>query len=62
MPTVAETLIDGLYDLGVRQVWGVVGDALNPVTDAIRRDDRLDVDRGAPRRGRGLRGRPPRPS
>ena len=39
VPTVAETLIDGLYELGVRQVWGVVGDALNPVTDAIRRKD-----------------------
>jgi pyruvate dehydrogenase (quinone) len=37
--TVAETLISGLYDLGVRTVWGVVGDALNPVTDAIRRQE-----------------------
>jgi pyruvate dehydrogenase (quinone) len=34
--TVAEGLVEVLHDLGVRQVWGVVGDALNPITDAIR--------------------------
>jgi pyruvate dehydrogenase (quinone) len=34
--SVAESLIDALADHGVTQVWGVVGDALNPVTDAIR--------------------------
>ena len=42
MPTVAETLIAALADLEVKNIWGVVGDALNPVTDAIRRDDRLE--------------------
>lgn len=42
MPTVAEMIVKGLADLGVRTVWGVVGDALNPVTDAIRREDRLE--------------------
>ncbi|MBA2281126.1 MAG: thiamine pyrophosphate-binding protein [Actinomycetota bacterium] len=41
MTTVAELLVDGLGTLGVETVWGVVGDALNPVTDAIRRDGRL---------------------
>ncbi len=41
MPTVAESIVTALGDLGVRTIWGVVGDALNPVTDAIRRDDRL---------------------
>ncbi|GAW49983.1 MULTISPECIES: thiamine pyrophosphate-dependent enzyme [unclassified Nocardioides] len=41
MPTVAELLIDALAEHGVTQVWGVVGDALNPVTDAIRREDRI---------------------
>ncbi|MBX7450885.1 pyruvate oxidase [Mycolicibacterium sp. 3033] len=41
MPTVASTLVGALSDLGVRQVWGVVGDALNPITDAIRRQDAL---------------------
>ncbi len=40
--TVAELIVKGLADLGVRSIWGVVGDALNPVTDAIRRDERLE--------------------
>jgi pyruvate dehydrogenase (quinone) len=42
MPTVAELIIDALADHGVTTVWGVVGDALNPVTDAIRREDRIE--------------------
>jgi pyruvate dehydrogenase (quinone) len=42
MPTVASVIVSALADLGVRQVWGVVGDALNPITDAIRREDRLE--------------------
>ena len=42
MPTVASTLVSALSDLGVRQVWGVVGDALNPITDAIRRQGELE--------------------
>ena len=42
MSTVAELLIQSLAEHGVRQVWGVVGDALNPVTDAIRREDRVE--------------------
>ena len=42
MTTVAELLIQALADHGVTQVWGVVGDALNPVTDAIRREDRIE--------------------
>ena len=42
MTTVAELLIQSLADHGVTQVWGVVGDALNPVTDAIRREERLE--------------------
>jgi pyruvate dehydrogenase (quinone) len=42
MKTVAETIVAGLADLGVTSVWGVVGDALNPITDAIRRDDRIE--------------------
>jgi len=40
--TVAELLITALAEHGVTQVWGVVGDALNPVTDAIRREDRIE--------------------
>lgn len=39
--TVADLLIDALEDLGVTHVFGVVGDALNPVTDAIRRSEQV---------------------
>jgi pyruvate dehydrogenase (quinone) len=39
--TVGEVLTATLADLGVSQVFGVVGDALNPFTDAIRRDKRV---------------------
>ena len=42
MTTVAETIVTALAELGVKQIWGVVGDALNPVTDAIRREERLE--------------------
>ncbi len=42
MTTVAESIVTALADHGVTQVWGVVGDALNPVTDAIRREDRVE--------------------
>ena len=40
--TVASTIVTALADLGVTQVWGVVGDALNPITDAIRTEERLE--------------------
>jgi pyruvate dehydrogenase (quinone) len=42
MANVADTIVTALADLGVKQIWGVVGDALNPVTDAIRRENRLE--------------------
>jgi pyruvate dehydrogenase (quinone) len=39
--TVGELLTATLADLGVTQVFGIVGDALNPFTDAIRREERI---------------------
>ena len=42
MTTVAELIVEALADHGVSSIWGVVGDARNPVTDAIRREDRLE--------------------
>ncbi len=42
--TVAEHLVDTLARAGVRQVYGVVGDSLNPVTDALRRSALKWVD------------------
>ena len=40
--TVAKMIVTALADQGVRTIWGVVGDALNPVTDAIREEERLE--------------------
>jgi pyruvate dehydrogenase (quinone) len=40
--TVARVITDALLELGVRHVFGVVGDALNPLTDAIRTTEGLD--------------------
>jgi pyruvate dehydrogenase (quinone)/pyruvate oxidase len=40
--TVAELLVETLAEIGVKQVFGIVGDALNPFTDAIARQDRLE--------------------
>jgi pyruvate dehydrogenase (quinone) len=37
--TVAELLVSTLYEIGVRHIFGVVGDALNPFTDAIRKQE-----------------------
>ena len=34
---VAEQLVEVLVEAGVSHVYGVVGDSLNPVVDAIRR-------------------------
>ncbi len=42
MPDVAETIVTTLHEQGVKTVWGVVGDALNPVTDAIRRTEGIE--------------------
>ena len=42
MTSVAESIVSALARQGVTTVWGVVGDALNPVTDAIRRQDGME--------------------
>ena len=35
--TVADVLIETLEQLGVRQIFGLIGDSLNPLADAVRR-------------------------
>jgi pyruvate dehydrogenase (quinone) len=37
MATVAEVLVDTLERIGVRQIFGLIGDSLNPIADAVRR-------------------------
>jgi pyruvate dehydrogenase (quinone) len=39
--TVAEDLVDTLVKTGVQRAYGIVGDSLNPVTDAIRRNGKI---------------------
>jgi pyruvate dehydrogenase (quinone) len=39
--TVAELLVELLHEAGVRRIFGVAGDALNGLTDALRRDGRI---------------------
>ncbi|MGW8353482.1 thiamine pyrophosphate-dependent enzyme [Streptomyces wedmorensis] len=40
--TVSQVIVDGLADIGVGHVFGVVGDALNPLTEAIRTTDGIE--------------------
>src|ERR1700716_55033 len=35
--TVADTLVATLEQIGVKQIFGLIGDSLNPLADAIRR-------------------------
>ena len=42
MPTVADVLWKMLADAGVRRCYGIVGDALNPAIDALRRAGDID--------------------
>jgi pyruvate dehydrogenase (quinone) len=37
MSTVAELLVDTLERIGVKQIFGLIGDSLNPIADAVRR-------------------------
>ncbi len=41
--TVADQFVDTLVSAGVRRIWGVVGDSLNGITDALRRHGRHPV-------------------
>jgi pyruvate dehydrogenase (quinone) len=40
--TVAEQFVDLLTRAGVRRLYGVVGDSLNPITDAVRRNAAIE--------------------
>ena len=37
MPTVADQFVEVLVQAGVQRIYGIVGDSLNPVVDAVRR-------------------------
>ncbi len=40
--TVADLLVEKLEESGVKRIYGIVGDSLNPVSDAIKRSGKLD--------------------
>src|ERR1700721_1839767 len=42
MPTVADQFVETLAAAGVKRVYGIVGDSLNGITDAIRRQGKID--------------------
>ncbi|QUH00427.1 pyruvate dehydrogenase [Saccharopolyspora erythraea] len=42
MPTVADQFIEVLVQAGVRRIYGIVGDSLNPVVDAVRRSGDIE--------------------
>src|SRR5580704_10066861 len=42
MPTVAESLVATLAAAGVRRIYGIVGDSLNGITDAMRRQKTIE--------------------
>src|SRR5262249_15825553 len=39
---VADELVNRLVQAGVKRIYGIVGDSLNPVTDAVRRNGKID--------------------
>lgn len=41
-PSVADHLVEQLVAAGVRHIYGIVGDSLNPVVDAVRRTDGIE--------------------
>jgi pyruvate dehydrogenase (quinone) len=40
--TVADLLVAQLISAGVKRIYGIVGDSLNPVVDAVRRSDEIE--------------------
>src|SRR6476660_10464472 len=40
--TMAEQLIEVLRQAGVKRIYGVIGDSLNPIVDAVRRTEGID--------------------
>ena len=42
MANVAEKLVEMLIQAGVKRIYGVVGDSLNSITDAVRRSKKIE--------------------
>ncbi|MFE5294011.1 hypothetical protein ACFQ8T_17675, partial [Isoptericola sp. NPDC056618] len=59
--TVAEHLVDQLVAAGVKRIYGIVGDSLNPVVGGRRPPARRAGGGGGPPGGGGGAGPPPPP-
>ncbi len=44
MYTVADQLVEILEKAGIKRIYGIVGDSLNPITDALRRKKNHRMD------------------
>ena len=42
MMTVAEQFVETLAAVGIKRIYGIVGDSLNGLTDSVRRQDRVE--------------------
>ena len=42
MATVADQFVTTLAAAGIKQIYGIVGDSLNGITDAVRRQGKID--------------------
>ncbi len=42
MPSIADQFIEVLVQAGVKRIYGIVGDSLNPIVDAVRRTDGIE--------------------
>ena len=40
--TVADVLVEALEQIGVKQIFGLIGDSLNPLADAVRRSSKIE--------------------
>ena len=54
---VADLIVETLIQAGVKRIFGVVGDSLNGLTEALRQRKADRLDARAARGSRGLRGR-----
>ena len=45
--TAADQIAEMMIDAGIQRVYGVVGDSINPIVDAIRRSDGWKTSLGA---------------
>ena len=60
MANVAEAIVETLIAAKVRRIYGLVGDSLNALTDALRRSEQIEwigVRQKRPRRSRPARTR-----